>query len=292
MSFLYSRGAAPWLLLVPVLLFGTIFYAAPIAFSVCMSFTNWNVLSAAHWRGLANYQVLLTADPLFLRSLINTIVFAIGSAAIGIPAALALALAVSAGERRAGWRTIFWLPAITNIVAVAYAWQTVLDPTYGIVNRLLAAIGIAGPDWLTQPATAVLSVAVVMAWMTLGHNMLLFSTGLEAIDPSVYEAASCDGANGRQIFWHITLPLLRPTTLFVLITSLISGMGSFALILVMTEGGPNDATMVTALYMYRMAFESLRMGRASAMAIVLTVVTLLLSLLQRRVYSSASEPAT
>lgn len=291
MSFLYSRRAAPWLLLSPALALGAIFYAAPVAFSLCASLTDWNALGSSHWRGLGNYGFLLTADPLFVRSLLNTFALALGSAVIGIPAALLLALGVTAGRRRSGWRTIFWLPAITNVVAVAYAWQAVLNPTYGIVNRLLGAAGIAGPNWLTQPATAMLSVATVMAWMTLGHNMLLFSTGLEAIDPSVIEAARSDGANGRQILWHVTLPLLKPTTLFVLVSTLISGMGSFALVLVMTEGGPDGSTMVTALYMYRMAFESLRMGRASAIAIILTAATLLLSLLQLRFFGRDPEAA-
>ncbi len=214
MSVLHSRRLAPWLLLAPALALGTVFYVAPIAFSVGMSFTDWNAFGAAHWRGLSNYDFLLTADPLFLQSLVNTVALAVGSAVIGIPAALLLALAVTASRRPAGWRTIFWLPAITNVVAVAYAWQIVLDPTYGIVNRLLSVIGIAGPDWLTQPPTAMLSIAFVMAWMTLGQNILLLSTGLEAIDQSVVEAARTDGANSRQILWHVTLPLLRPAMLF------------------------------------------------------------------------------
>ncbi len=284
MSLLYSRRAAPWLLLAPVLILGTIFYGAPIAFSFAMSLTDWNALGAAHWLGLGNYVRLLTADPPFVRSLVQTFVLALGSALIGIPAGLALALAVTAGRYRAVWRTIFWLPAITNIVAVAYAWQYVLDPTYGILNRLLALFGIAGPAWLNQPVMAVISVATVMAWLTLGHNMLLFSTGLEAIDVAVIEAARSDGASAAQIFWHITLPLLRPTTLFVLVSTLISGMGSFALILVLTEGGPDDSTMVTALFMYRTAFESLRMGRASAVAVLLTLITLMLSFIQLRLF--------
>lgn len=284
MSLLYSRRAAPWLLLAPALILGTIFYAVPIAFSVGLSFTDWNPLGSAHWRGLDNYAVLLTGDPLFLQSLANTFLLAAGSALVGIPAAFFLALAVTAGKSRAAWRTIFWLPAITNIVAVAYAWQTVLDPTYGVVNRMLAVLGIAGPDWLTQPATAMASVALVMAWMTLGQNMLLFSTGLEAIDPSVLEAARIDGASRRQMLWHVTLPLLKPTTLFVLVSTLISAMGTFALVLVMTGGGPDDSTMITALYLYRMAFESLRMGRSSAAAVILAGTILLLCGLQFRVF--------
>ena len=280
-SWLYSRRLAPWLLLAPALILGFIFYIAPIGFATGMSLTDWNGLSAAHWRGLANY-AFLAADGPFLHSLLITVVLSFGSALIGVPAALLLALAVAGGQHRAAWRTIFWLPAITNVVAVAYGWQFVLDPTYGVVNRALGFIGISGPQWLTSPPTAMLSVAAAMAWITLGHNMLLFTTGLEAIDPSVIEAANSDGATERQVFWYVTLPLLAPTTLFVLISTLITGMGSFALILVMTEGGPEKATTVAALFMYKLAFESLRLGRAAAAAIILAAVTLLLSYLQFR----------
>lgn len=289
MSLLYSRRAAPWLLLAPAIVFGIVFYAAPIVVSLYLSFTDWNPLGTPRWRGLGNYQYLITADPLFWRSLVNTLIFATGSTAIGIPAALSLALAVTSSRGRAAWRAIFWLPAITNVVAVAYVWQYVLDPTYGIVNRALAALGVSGPDWLSAPATAMLSVACVMAWMTVGHNMLLFSAGIEAIDPAVLEAARSDGANRSQMLRLVVLPMLRPTMLFVLITTLISGMGYFALILVMTEGGPDDSTMVTALYMYRMAFEALRMGRASAVAFILFGVMMLLSLLQFRLLGRDAE---
>ena len=289
MRLFYSRRAAPWLLLAPAIAFGVVFYAAPIIVSLYLSFTDWNPLGAPRWRGIGNYQYLLTADPLFWRSLLNTLVFAVGSTAIGIPAALALALAVTSSRGRAAWRAIFWLPAITNVVAVGYVWQYVLDPTYGIVNRALAALGVSGPDWLSAPATAMLSVACVMAWMTVGHNMLLFSAGIEAIDPAVLEAARSDGANRSQMLRLVVLPMLRPTMLFVLITTLISGMGYFALILVMTEGGPDDSTMVTALYMYRMAFEALRMGRASAVAFILFGVMMLLSLLQFRLLGRDAE---
>ena len=289
MSLLYSRRAAPWLLLAPVLTLGVIFTVMPMGFSVYLSFTNWNAFDTPQWRGLGNYVLLLTDDPFFIQSLARTFLLAVGSAVIGIPFALLLAFALTASRRPAVWRTIFWLPAITNIVAIAYAWQNVLDPTYGLVNRLLGLIGMAGPDWLTQPATALLSVTLVMAWMTLGQNILLFSIGIEAIDPAIMEAARTDGASSRQMLWHITLPLLTPTTLFVLASTLISGMGAFALVLVMTEGGPDDSTLVTALYMYRMAFESLRVGQACAVAILLTLVTLVLALLQFHTFGRNAE---
>ncbi|MBV9538560.1 MAG: sugar ABC transporter permease [Acidisphaera sp.] len=278
-----SRRAAPWLMLAPALVLGAIFYAVPIAVSLYLSFTDWNPLSVPHWRGLANYAYLLTDDPLFGRTLLNTLVFVLGSAAFGIPVALLLAFAITASRWRALWRTIYWLPMVTNVVAVGTAWQYVLDPTYGIVNRILAAFGIDGPGWLTDRGTAMPAVIAVMAWMTIGHTMLLFAAGMEAIDPRILDAARSDGASPRQIALRITLPLLRPTLLFVLVTNLISAMGYFTLILVMTEGGPEHATDVTALAMYRTAFEQLRMGRASAIAFVLLLVTLALALVQFRV---------
>jgi len=287
LSWLHSRRAAPWLLLAPAASFGAVFYAAPIVVSLYLSFTDWNPLGVPRWRGLGNYIYLFTSDALFWRSLLNTLVFAVGSAAIGIPAALALALAVTASGGRAAWRAIFWLPAISNVVAVGYVWQYVLDPAYGLVNRALGLMGISGPAWLSTPATAMLSVAGVMAWMTIGHNMLLFSAGIEAIDPGVLEAGRIDGAGALGLFRHIKWPLLRPTLLFVSISTLVSGMGYFALILVMTEGGPDDSTMVTALYMYRMAFEALRMGRASAVAFVLLAIVALLTALQFRLLGRA-----
>ena len=286
-----SRRLTPWLFLAPALFFGAVFYAGPILVSLWLSLTDWNPLGVPRWRGLGNYVVLFTQDATFWRSLANTLVFALGSAAIGIPAALALALAVAGSRGRAAWRTLFWLPSITNVVAVGYAWQYVLDPAYGLVNRALGLLGISGPAWLTQPGTAMLSVAGVMAWMTLGHNMLLFAAGLEAIDPALLDAARIDGTTTWQRLRYVVLPLLRPTLLFVAVTTLISGMGYFALILVMTEGGPDDATMVSALYMYRMAFEQLRMGRASAVAFVLLAVTLLLALLQFRLAGPDAQAA-
>lgn len=279
----------PWLFLAPAVGLGVIFYAGPIGLSLYLSLTSWNPLTTPRFVGGANYVFLMGQDPLFWRTLATTLLLALASAAIGVPAALAVAMAVTESRGRAALRTIFWLPAITNVVAVGTLWQSVLDPAYGIVNRSLAWLGISGPSWLSQPVTAVVSVAVVMAWVGIGHNMLLFSAGIEAIDPAVIDAARVDGANRRQVLRHVTLPLLRPTLLFVLTTTLITATGSFALILVMTDGGPDDATMVTGLYMYRMAFESLRMGRASAVAFVLLVVTLGLSLLQYRLLGRTAE---
>lgn len=274
--------AAPWLFLAPVLLAGAVFYAGPIALSLGLSFTNADMLSPPRFVGLDNYITLLGRDPRFLRSLANTFVFAFGAALLGIPVALLVAQAIMTGRFKPFWRSLFWLPMVTNVVAVAYAWDIMLAPAYGVVNRLLAAIGIGGPEWLTDPAWAMTAIVVVTAWSSLGHAVLLFSAGLEEIDEHLYEAARLDGAGIWDLFFSITVPLLRPTLLFVVVTTLIAGFGSFVLILVMTGGGPQQATDVTALYMYQMAFESLRIGRASAVAWLLGAVLLAVSLLVLR----------
>ncbi len=286
------RGrAVPYVFLAPVLLVGLAFYAVPILLSLGLSLTNANMLVTPRWVGLDNYVVLLTRDPNFLNTLVNTFVFAFGAAAVGIPAALLVAHAITLGRGRAFWRSMFWLPMVTNVVAVAYAWDIMLQPGYGIVNRLLGLLGLPGPDWLNDPGWAMASVVLVTVWIGMGHAVLLFSAGLENIEESFYEAARLDGATGWQLFTWVTLPLLRPTIVFVVVTTLISGFGSFVLILVMTGGGPQQATNVTALYMYQMAFESLRVGRASAVAWLLGAVLVAVSLLTLRVLGDDAENA-
>lgn len=284
-------GIAPYAFLSPVLLVGLVFYVMPILLSLGLSFTNADMLAAPRWVGLDNYAFLLGRDPNFLNTLVNTFVFAFGAAAVGIPLALLVAHAITLGRGKAFWRSMFWLPMVTNVVAVAYAWDIMLQPGYGIVNRLLGLLGLPGPNWLTDPGWAMASVVLITAWMSIGHAVLLFSAGLENIEESFYEAARLDGASAWQLFAWVTLPLLRPTIVFVVVTTLISGFGSFVLILVLTGGGPQQATDVTALYMYQMAFESLRVGRASAVAWLLGAVLVAVSLLTLRLLRDDTENA-
>ena len=277
----YNRGA-PWLFLAPLVLFAIIFLLLPLGFSIYLSFTRWNPLGTPSWVGLRQYEFLLTRDVNFLRSLANTFVFALGFVAIGVPLALGLAFVFYRSRGKAVWRSIYFLPQLTNIVAVAYLWQFVLDDRYGVINRALAAIGVRGPDWLSNPLMAMVSIILVMVWYDIGRNMLIFSAALEAVDQEIYDAASLDGAGAWRTLRSITLPIIRPAFTFVTITSFITGMGSFALIMAMTAGGPRGATDVTALYAYRMAFEDLRMGRASAAAVMLAVLIGILALVQFR----------
>jgi multiple sugar transport system permease protein len=270
--------------LAPILLFGFVFFALPLAASLYLSFTNWNSLVPPRWIGLTNYTYLFTRDPIFLQTLGNTAIFALGTVGVGVPVSLVLARAFSRSRFQGLWRSVYSLPMVTNVVAVGFIWWFVLADPWGALNRLLALIGIPGPSWLNDPSTAMVSVVMVFIWMHLGQNMLLFSAGLASIDEALHEAARLDGASEGRLFWSITLPLLRPTVLFVVITSLITAISYFALILVLTEGGPVNATNVSALYIYGMAFTDLRLGRASAAAYVLLVVIFVVSLVQLRAF--------
>jgi len=277
-----SVGAAPWVFLAPLLIFVAVFLILPLGFSVWLSFTRWNPLGTPSWVGLRQFEYLLTRDADFWRSIVNTFVFAFGFVAVGVPLSLGLAFVFSRARGKAVWRSIYYLPQLTNVVAIAYIWQFVLDDRYGAINRLLGMAGMRGPDWLTDPGMALVSVILVMIWYDAGKNMLVFSAALEAVDGEIYDAATLDGAGPMRTLWSVTLPIIRPAFVFVTVTSFITGMGFFALVLAMTGGGPRGATEVTALYTYRMAFEDLRMGRASAGALILFAIIGVLSAVQFR----------
>lgn len=279
---LASRSVVPWLFLSPVLLFGAVFLVLPLAYAAYISLTRWNGLTPPRFVGLDQYAYILTVDPRFWGTFLNTVYFSAGTIAIGVPLAMVLAYAFTRARGQAAWRVLYWLPYVTNVVAVAYIWQFVLDDSFGLVNRVLGFLGLPGPGWLTDPALAMPSIILVFVWYQLGHNLLLFSAGLQSIDESLYEAARLDGATSAQVFARITVPLLKPTILFVLITNFITGLSYFVLMLVLTEGGPLGSTTVTALHMYQTAFADLRYGRASAVAFILFAFVLVVTLIQLR----------
>lgn len=273
----------PILMLAPVAVFSAIFFVAPLVSSIYLSFTRWNGLSAPRWIGTDNYAFLFTQSPEFWGTLINTLIVAGSLVLIGVPVSLLLAAIFTSSRGKVVWRSVLLLPQVTNIVAIGYIWQFLLDDNSGLVNRGLAAVGIRGPDWFSDPTWAMVAVILVMVWYEAGKNMLILSAAMDGVDPLLSDVARLDGASPFQIFWSITLPLIRPALTFVVITSFLTGMGWFALILAMTGGGPRDATNVTALFVYNMAFEDLRMGRASAGAMILFLLVAVVSMLQLRV---------
>ncbi len=266
--------------LLPNLLGFLIFILGPIIASFCLSFTSWDLLTPVKWIGFENYQTLIT-DQVFWKVLWNTIYYTIGTVPAGIIISLFLAIALNQKIKGVKiFRATYFLPVISSTVAVAVVWQWLYNPEFGLLNYLLALIGIEGPKWLTSTTWAMPAIIVTSIWKNLGFNMLLFLAGLQGIPETFYEAAQIDGANWWQQFRNITIPLLSPTTFFVVIMSIINSFQVFDQIYIMTEGGPARSTSVLVHYLYQNAFEYFKMGYASAIAYVLFFLVFIITLIQ------------
>jgi multiple sugar transport system permease protein len=268
-----------WLFVTPIVLGILIFQLYPTLFSLYVSFTEWNLLTPMRWIGGRNFVDLFTVDRNFGPALYNSFVFTIGTVLPGI--ALALVFAVLLNQNITGrgvYRAIYFVPVVAPTVAVALLWAWIYEPDFGILNWWLSLVGIEGPKWLGSSDWAMFSVIVMSIWQGLGYNIVIFLAGLQAISPDLYEAAAIDGASGIRKFWHITLPLLSPVTFFVLVLAVIGAFQVFAGPFVMTAGGPANATLTVVMQLYKEAFQFQRMGLASAMAYVLFVIIVGLTL--------------
>jgi multiple sugar transport system permease protein len=260
-----------WLFALPWLLGLCIFFLGPMLWSVALSFTSYDIVEPPHFVGLGNYLEML-GDPLILLSLRVTTMFALLSVPLNLLLGLAVALLLNQRVRGiAFWRTIFYVPSIVSGVAVAFLWQWIFNGRFGLINYLLALLfGIDGPNWLDDTGTALYAFVIMSAW-TVGGSMLINLAALQSVPAALYEAAVIDGANAWQRFRHITIPTISPVIFYNLIIGIIAALQSFTLFFVMTQGGPNNATTTFMLYLYREAFQSLRMGYGSAMAWLLFV---------------------
>lgn len=255
------------------------FNLGPILASIYFSFTQWTITRPPVWVGLSNYQRMFTNDPLFWQSLKVTILYVIYSVPLKLVGGLALALLLNLKVPGINiFRTIFYIPAVISGVAVSLMWVWLLQPDYGIVNSLLSLIGIKGPGWFWDPKWALFSVALMSVW-NVGGGAVIYLAGLQNIPPHLYEAASIDGAGAWQRFWKITIPLLTPTLFFQLVVELIDSFRVFTQAFVITRGGPLFATYFMMLYLYEEAFQNFNMGYASALAIVLTTITLIATII-------------
>ena len=268
-----------WLMVSPWLIGFICFSALPMFASLIISFTEWDMLSKPEWVGFENYKTLFFEDPLALHSLNITILFTIVSIPLNIVFGLALAMLLNTSIRGlAIFRTIFYLPAILSGVAVALMWRWIFSTEFGLLNALLDIIGIEGPAWLTDRIWVLPSFVIMRLW-SVGGGMIIYLAGLQSIPTNLYEAAKIDGAN----WWHqtrfITLPMLSPTIFFQLIVGFIFSMQIFTEAFIMTNGGPADASLFYLLYLYRTAFQYFDMGYASALAWVLFVVILVLTII-------------
>lgn len=262
----------PWLLGFIALRFG------PMLASLILSFTKYDILSAPEFVGTANYAKMFTDDPSFWDALRVTLTYAIFAVPIGLTLSLMIALLLNQNVPGiAVWRTIYYLPSVVSGVAVAMLWVWLFHSQFGLFNLALGAIGIDGPAWLNDPDWA-LTALVIMSFWTIGGSMVINLAGLQGIPTEMYEAASLDGANAWHRFWSVTLPMMSPILFFNLIIGIIETFQYFTNAFVMTNGGPGRSTLFYNLYLFQNAFRFYKMGYASALAWVMLLIILVLTL--------------
>jgi len=268
-----------YLLISPWLIGFLLFVLGPMIASLGISFTRWDLLSPAKFIGLDNYQKMFTRDPLFWQSLKVTAVYTAVYVPMELAGGLVLALLMNQKLKGIGlFRTLYYLPSVLPGVAFVVLWMWILHPDVGLLNTLLSYVGIQGPRWLANPHWALTALLMMSVW-GLGRAMVIYLASLQGLPEHLYEAAAIDGANAWQSFWKITLPLLTPTIFFNLVLSIISTFQTFTSAFVATNGGPLDSTLFYVLYLFRQAFQYFNMGYASALAWVLFVIILVLTLL-------------
>jgi multiple sugar transport system permease protein len=273
-----------YLFLAPDLVGTLVFAVGPVCAALALGLFAWDILTPPRFVGLDNYRALLLDDPVFRQVLFNTSTYVLGT--VPVRTALALLLAIALNQQLRGlsvFRAAYFLPTITSAVAAATVWRWIYEPNFGLLNSLLYAIGVQHPPtWLSSPAWAMPALIVLGVWQGLGFQMVIFLAGLQGIPTHLYEAAAIDGADWWARFRHITLPLISPTTFFVLIISVIGSYQVFDSAFVLTEGGPGYATTTLVYYIYEYAFQFFKMGYAAAMAWILFAIVFVLTVLQFR----------
>ncbi len=281
----WSKREAAWgYVLIAPQVAGVLFFSLfPVAFAFVLSFSKWNLIGSPVWVGFRNY-IRQFSDPVFWRALLNTVYFTVANIPLSMSIGLGLALFMNRKMLfRAVYRSVFFLPVITSTVAVSLVWLWIYEPDYGLLNGFLFRLGIKGPLWLGSLTWAMPAVIIASVWKIVGYNMVIFLAGLQAIPASMYEVAMLDGAGAWKRFTRITLPLLSPTTFFILVMSIIGSFQVFDQVFIMTRGGPVDATNVLILQVYRLGFQYFKMGEATAVAWVLFIIIMAITLVQFKV---------
>jgi multiple sugar transport system permease protein len=274
-----------YLFLTPWIIGFIVFGAGPLIGSIILSLTNYSLLSAPKFVGLQNYARLI-ADPLFYKTMINTIYF--GGASVALSVVFTLVIAILLNQQVKGlwfFRMVFYLPSVVAGIATALLWKNILDPDFGMINLILGWVGIQGPAWLQDPAWAIPGLVLMSVWGA-GNTIVIYLAGLQSIPPTMYEAATIDGAGWWARFMHVTIPMMSPVIFFNIITGLIGSLQAYVLILVMTQnagsgaGGPENSTLVIGLYIYKQAFQYLDFGYAAALSWALFVFIMIITLIQ------------
>lgn len=277
-----ARRRAGMLMVAPAALHALVWIGAPLVCALVLAFTQYDVLTAPAFIGVQNF-VDVAQDPVFRRAILNTLVYTVFVVPVGMAIALLIALLLDQKVKgRALFRTAVFIPQVTATIAVALVWLWIYDPRNGLANAVLGFFGIPAQNWLSSTSLAMPAVIAVGIWQGIGLKMLIYLAALQSLPRELFEAASVDGAGKVRQFFSITLPLLRPATFFVFVTSMISAFQSFDQIYVLTDGGPANTTTMMTYEIYKSAFREFRVGYACAQSIVLFAFLIVLTVINRR----------
>ncbi len=282
MRYKYQQWLWGYLFISPALIGFFVFMLYPMLTGIYLSFTEWAGFGPVKWVGLKNW-VKLFHDKHFLKAVWNTVYYTLGILVIGVPLALLLALLLNQKflKGRNFFRAVYYLPVISMMAAVSMLWKWLLSPNHGLVNYFMGLVGLPKINWLLDPRWAMPGLILMSIWKGTGFNMVIFLAGLQGIPKMYYEAAEVDGANRWHKFRYITLPLLSPTTYFIIITTMIHSFQIFQQAYILTEGGPREATTTIVYYIYKNAFEWFQMGYACTQAVFLLIILVLATLFQQ-----------
>lgn len=265
--------SSAYLFLLPVLLLLLLFYIIPTIMAFFVSMTDYSMLESPVWLGVGNY-IKIIHDPVFLKSIVNTVLYSL----IYIPGNIVLAFILALMllqpfvKMKGTWLTALYLPRMTSMVVASFIWLWLYQPDYGLLNNLLSYIGIPAQKWIYSSSAVLPSVALVTIWKEVGYTTVLVIAGLEGIPKDFYDASEVDGATKWQTFWKITIPLLKPVLLLIIIRTTIESFRVFTQIFVMTKGGPANASTTIIHQIYQTGFEYMRLGEASAMSFILLLI--------------------
>ena len=297
-GFLQKLSDQKWsfLFIAPVVLLFIVFVLGPLVASFYWSFTEYNGIHAPKWVGLANYKTILFDDARFWKSIRNTIFYTVGVIPLGVVLSLFLAMAVDQKIKfKSFFSMVYFIPAVTSVIALSVIWKWMFaGGKYGLINYCLIAMGFKPVDWLMSTTWTMPAIMIMSIWAGVGYNMILFLAGLQTIPKTVYEAADIDGANIWDKFRYITLPLLKPTMVFVVIMGFIASFQVFERIYIMTEsefgiGGVLDSALTVVAYLYDMGFRKFQMGYASALGYIIFAVVFIITILNIKFIKSKVE---
>jgi len=291
----FTSRKAPYLFIAPAIILLTVFSLLPIFVALFISFTDMDLAGLADYSnlsfvGIKNY-INVLSDPVFLKAIFNTLFYVIIGVPLVILTSLGVALLINLGKSKLFkvFRVVFYLPSVTNVVAVAVVWAYLYNPAFGLFNYILESMNLSAIPWLTEPTVAKISLILMALWRAVGLNMIIFIAALQGIPRSYYEAAQLDGANTWQQITKITIPMLRFAIFFVSITTMIGWLQFFEEPFIMTKGGPLDGTMSAALFIYKNGFQLSNFGYAAAGSFVLFIAVIAVTLVQYKVQNKESD---